>query len=244
MLGQWFYRPEEAERKGGGNWNSSDARELFYSFHRDEVPAESVMHKCVVHFIPLNKQIPKRKQHPGFFVQRVYDTEQRRLFKLTDKDYEDSKQHEIDLLVQKTYARLGDVPDIETEDGEADQEDLMRNKRLLRRKNMSPLDVSRVDEETTRSGQYLKAETPGSCNSNASEYYNILANFKVLTGETPRDRWLERLLQGIQFICIPSVSGQVDGKEKVGPDGINIPSSETANVSQETSEDVRNESTY
>lgn len=237
VLGQWFYRPEEAERKGGGNWNSSDARELFYSFHRDEVPAESVMHKCVVHFIPLNKQIPKRKQHPGFFVQRVYDTEQRRLFKLTDKDYEDSKQHEIDLLVQKTYARLGDVPDIETEDGEADQEDQMRTKRLLRRKNMSPLDVSRVDEETTRSGQYLKAETPGSCNSNASEYHNILANFKVLTGEMQRDWWLERLLQSIQFICIPSISGQVNGKEKVGPDGINIPSSETANVSQETSED-------
>ncbi|KAJ0715135.1 putative BAH domain-containing protein [Helianthus annuus] len=52
VTGQWFYRPEEAERKGGGNWQSNDTRELFYSFHRDEVPAESVMHKCVVHFIP------------------------------------------------------------------------------------------------------------------------------------------------------------------------------------------------
>ncbi|KAG8377262.1 hypothetical protein BUALT_Bualt08G0009900 [Buddleja alternifolia] len=101
VTGQWFYRPEEAEKKGGGNWQSHDARDLFYSFHRDEVPAESVMHKCVAHFIPQNKEIPNRKQHPGFIVQKVYDTEQRRLFKLTDKDYEENKQHEIDLLVQR-----------------------------------------------------------------------------------------------------------------------------------------------
>ncbi|KAL8101899.1 hypothetical protein AgCh_033700 [Apium graveolens] len=238
VLGQWFYRPEEAEKKGGGHWNSSDTRELFYSFHRDEVAAESMMHKCVVHFIPLNKQIPKRKEHPGFIVQRVYDTEQRRLFKLTDKDYEDSKQHEIDLLVQKTFARLGDVPDIETEDGEANQEDQMRNKRLLRRKNMLSLDVSRVDEDTVKSGissQHQRAETPGSCNNNASEYYKILANFKVLTGESQRDKWLEKLLEGIQSICTPSASSEVEGKEKAGSDGNNVPSEGTGSAPEETS---------
>ncbi|WOG81244.1 hypothetical protein DCAR_0100389 [Daucus carota subsp. sativus] len=238
VLGQWFYRPEEAEKKGGGNWNSSDTRELFYSFHRDEVAAESVMHKCVVHFIPLNKQIPKRKEHPGFIVQRVYDTEQRKLFKLTDKDYEDSKQHEIDLLVQKTFSRLGDVPDIETEDGEANQEDQLRNKRLLRRKNMLPLDVSRVDEDPAKSGmssQLQKAETPGSCNSNGSEYYKILANFKVLTGESQRDKWLEKLLEGIQSICTPPASSQADGKEKAETEGNNVPSEESGSAPEENS---------
>ena len=97
VTGQWFYRPEEADRKGGGNWLSRDTRELFYSFHRDEVPAESVMHKCVVHFVPIHKQLPNRKQHPGFIVQKVYDTVDQKLWKLTDKDYEDNKQHEIDL---------------------------------------------------------------------------------------------------------------------------------------------------
>ncbi|PSR91494.1 Chromatin remodeling protein like [Actinidia chinensis var. chinensis] len=213
VTGQWFYRPEEAEKKGGGNWQSHDTRELFYSFHRDEVPAESVMHKCVVHFIPRNKQIPNRKQHPGFIVKKVYDTEQRRLFKLTDKDYEDNKQHEIDVLVLKTLSRVGDLPDIETEDALPDQEDPLKNKRILRRKNMSPLDVSRDDEATTKSGQPLKAETPGSVTSTASEYYNILSNFKALTGETQRDKWLDKLLQGIQFICSPMDSGQSDDKE-------------------------------
>ncbi|XP_013698161.2 uncharacterized protein LOC106402064 isoform X2 [Brassica napus] len=119
ILGQWFYRPEEAEKKGGGNWLSSDTRELFYSFHRDEVPAESVMHRCVVYFVPAHKQLPKRKVNPGFVVRKVYDTVEKKLWKLTDKDYEDTKQHEIDLLVDKSMSRLGDLPDLEPEEEDA-----------------------------------------------------------------------------------------------------------------------------
>ncbi|KAJ8555769.1 hypothetical protein K7X08_013265 [Anisodus acutangulus] len=189
VTGQWFYQPEEAVKKSGGSWQSRDTRVLFYSFHRDEVPTESVMHKCVVHFIPLNKQIPRRKEHPGFIVQKVYDTELMRL------DYEDTKQHEIDLLVQKTIARVGHLPDIETEDNLAapvSQEDQLKIKRLLKKKNMMSLDVTRDDEAPSRSGQ-SRAETPGSCANNASEYFIILSIFKVLTGETQRDKWLETI---------------------------------------------------
>ncbi|KAI7728084.1 hypothetical protein M8C21_030633 [Ambrosia artemisiifolia] len=201
VTGQWFYRPEEAERKGGGNWKSKDTRELFYSFHRDEVPAESVMHKCVVHFIPAHKQIPSRKLHPGFIVQKVYDTIFKRLFKLTDKDYEDNMQHEIDLLVQETMSRLKDLPDITTEDDTVDPEDQLRSKRLLRRKNMPPLDVSRDEDATNRSGPLSRSETPGSCNSIASEYYNILVKFDALTNDQQRDKWLGKLLETVQFVC-------------------------------------------
>ncbi|XP_070027428.1 ASI1-immunoprecipitated protein 3-like isoform X3 [Nicotiana sylvestris] len=220
VTGQWFHRPEEAQRRNGGNWQSRDTRELFYSFHRAEVPAESVMHKCVVHFIPLNKQIPGGKEHPGYIFQKVYDTEQMKLFKLTDKDYEDTKQQEIDLLVQKTIARVRHLPDIETEDNSAapvSQEDQLKSKRLLRKKSMTPLDVTREDEAPTRFGQ-SKAETPGSCPNNASEYFIILSNFEVQTGETQRDKWLEKLLQSIQFLCNPVDNVQNDGKEKGGPD--------------------------
>ncbi|XP_055821535.1 uncharacterized protein LOC129890053 isoform X2 [Solanum dulcamara] len=224
VTGQWFYRPEEALKRAGGSWQSRDTRELFYSFHRDEVPAESVMHKCVVHFVPLNKEIPRRKEHPGFIVQKVYDTEQRRLFKLTDKDYEDTKQHEIDLLVQKTIARVGHLPDLETEDNSAalvSQEDQLKSKRLLRKKSMISLDVTRDDEAPSRSGQ-PRAETPGSCANNASEYFIILSNFKVLTGETQRDKWLEKLLQSIQYFCNPVDNTQNDGKEKGGSDAADL----------------------
>ncbi|XP_058778285.1 uncharacterized protein LOC131652451 [Vicia villosa] len=202
VAGQWFYRPEEAEKKGGGSWKSCDTRELFYSFHRDEVPAESVMHKCVVHFVPLNKQFPKRKQHPGFIVQKVYDTLERKLWKLTDKDFEDVKQQEIDELVQKTQKRIGELLDIEPEEAPpADQEEVMKNKRSSRRKSISPIDVSREEEGISKSDQHSKPETPMSCVSNNSEYHRILVNFNALTGNINRDKWLERLLQHIQYMC-------------------------------------------
>ncbi|KAE8727727.1 hypothetical protein F3Y22_tig00005406pilonHSYRG00496 [Hibiscus syriacus] len=227
VTGQWFYRPEEAERKAGGSWPLHDTRELFYSFHHDEVPAESVMHKCVVHFVPTHKQLPNRKQHPGFIVQKVYDTVKHKLWNLTDKDYEDSKQHEIDLLVQKTLSRLGELADIEIDAAGAvvDQEEQLKTKRTLRKKNISPLDVKRNDEGTTRSDQNLKAETPGSCTSNATEYYTILSNSNMLTGKTLRDKWMVRLLQGVQYMCSPhGLERQRDTK-----------SSGTANGSQEKS---------
>ncbi|THG08944.1 hypothetical protein TEA_019842 [Camellia sinensis var. sinensis] len=88
---------------------------------------------------------------------------------------------------------------------------------------MSLLDVSRDDKAMTKSGQSLKAETPGSVTSNASEYYTILSNFKTLTGETQRDKWLEKLLQGIQFVCSPVDNGQSDDKEKGGSHDAAVP---------------------
>ncbi|XP_077223285.1 bromo-adjacent homology (BAH) domain-containing protein isoform X2 [Tasmannia lanceolata] len=217
VTGQWFYRPEEAEKKAGGSWEAIDTRELFYSFHRDDVPAESVMHKCVVHFVPLHKQLPIRSQHPGFVVRKVYDTVERKLWKLTDKDYEDSKQHEINLLVQKTRDRLGELPDIEAEDGPNTQDDQLKNKRELRKKNMPNIDVSRDDEATIKSPRLMKGETPGSCTGgDASVFYTILENFKALTGDMYRDRWLEKLLLGIQFVFNPKENSQKNDKEKVG----------------------------
>lgn len=192
VTGQWFYRPEEADKKGGGNWTASDTRELFYSFHIDDVPAESVMHKCVVHFIPLNKQIPSRKEHPGFIVQKVYDTVAKKLWNLTDKDYEDNKQHEIDLLVKKTVDRIGQLPDREPIDVPADSTDQFSNKRGLRKRPPNPLDVSR--DTTGKPEQFIKAETPGSDNL---KHYAILAKYKAVTNATYRDKWLDKLVDTI-----------------------------------------------
>ncbi|XP_014520677.1 uncharacterized protein LOC106777567 isoform X3 [Vigna radiata var. radiata] len=203
VTGQWFYRPEEAEKKGGGNWQSCDTRELFYSFHRDDVPAESVMDKCVVHFVPRHKQLPKRKDHPGFIVQKVYDTVERKLWRLSDKDYEDIKQQEIDGLVQKTLKRIGELLDIEPKEEAPDyDEDQIKYRRSLNRKSVSPPNASKEEEETPRSEQHPKSETPVNCvTNNASEYYGILVEFNALTGDSHRDKWLERLLQHIQYMC-------------------------------------------
>ncbi|WOK94864.1 hypothetical protein Cni_G03569 [Canna indica] len=200
VTGQWFYRPEEAEKKGGGNWEARDTRELFYSFHLDEVPAESVMHKCIVHFVPLGKKLPLRQQFPGFIVQNVYDTVEKKLWKLTDKDYEDNKQHEIDLLVQKTRQHLGELADVEIEEAPIDHSDQLASKRIIRKKGMSPIDVPTSDA-APRSENQLKADTPGSCTD--SEYKTILAKFKALTGNSYRDKWLDKLLQAIKIACFP-----------------------------------------
>ncbi|URD93220.1 BAH domain containing protein [Musa troglodytarum] len=203
VTGQWFYRPEEAVKKGGGHWEARDHRELFYSFHLDEVPAESVMHKCVVHFVPLNKKWPLRQQFPGFIVQNVYDTVEKKLWKLTTKDYEGTKQHEIDLLVQKTRVCLGELSDVELEETSAsppvplDHSDQLAIRRIFRRKGMDPIDVSRSYDATKTENQ-IRAETPGSCTSHDSECKTILAKCKALTGNSYRDKWLDKLLQGIK----------------------------------------------
>ncbi|ERM95070.1 histone acetyltransferase KAT6B [Amborella trichopoda] len=194
ISGQWFYRPEEAEKKGGGSWQARDTRELFYSFHQDEVPAESVMHKCVVHFVPLNKKLPLRSEHPGFIVQKVYDTVERKLWKLTDKDYEDDKQHQIDLLVQKTREALGELPDLEIEEAPVEQEE-QQKKRQLRKRHLTSINTTREDG----SEPFNKAETPGTAHG-ISEFYSILMDFTALTGDTHRDKALEKLLQGIQYV--------------------------------------------
>lgn len=183
---QWFYRPEEAEKEGG------DPRELFYSFHIDEVPAESVMHMCVVHFIPEHKQVPSKKEHPGFIVQQVYDHREDKMYKITDKDYEDYKQHHIDLLVMKTMDRIGELPD---HDREGIPGDTTYNlpRQGLRKRPLKPKDVPR-DATTGISEQFRKEDTL--VNDNLKNHA-ILDRYEVITGNQYRDWWLDKFVDTI-----------------------------------------------
>ncbi|KAI3756432.1 hypothetical protein L1987_56252 [Smallanthus sonchifolius] len=104
VTGQRFYRLEVAENVNGERWESTESRELFYSFDNTEFPADSVMHKCRVYFIPPDKEIPRAKDQPGFIVRKVYDSKYKELTELVDTGYDDFKQHEINLLVEKTIA--------------------------------------------------------------------------------------------------------------------------------------------
>ncbi|KAJ0937391.1 putative BAH domain-containing protein [Helianthus annuus] len=105
VTGQRFYRLEVAVNENGKKWKSSESRELFYSFDKTEFSADLVLHKCRVHFIPPNKEIPRAKDHPGFIVRRVYDSKYKELTELLDTGYDDCKQHEINLLVEKTICQ-------------------------------------------------------------------------------------------------------------------------------------------
>ncbi|XP_071690294.1 protein REPRESSOR OF VERNALIZATION 1-like [Rutidosis leptorrhynchoides] len=106
VIGQTFYRPELAEKENGENWKTSEARELFYSFDKDEFPADAVMHKCVVHFVPPDKKIPSAKEHPGFIVRNVYNLTSKKLSGLLDTNYAASQRNEIDVLIKKTFDRI------------------------------------------------------------------------------------------------------------------------------------------
>ncbi|XP_076887477.1 ASI1-immunoprecipitated protein 3-like isoform X2 [Bidens hawaiensis] len=106
VTGQRFYRLDVAVNENGEKWESSDSRELFYSFDKTEFPASAVMHKCRVNFIPPNKEIPRAKHQPGFIVRKVYDSKYKELSELVDTCYDDSKQHELNLLLAKTIATV------------------------------------------------------------------------------------------------------------------------------------------
>ncbi|CAM6098222.1 unnamed protein product [Calypogeia fissa] len=233
VTGQWFYRPEEAEKKGGGAWTSFDTRELFYSFHRDEVPAESVMHKCVVHFIPPQKKSPLRSKHPGFIIRQVYDTVEKKLWKLTDKDYEDSKQKEIDLLVEKTREALGELPDIdvvEVVQGTIDAEEADKNRRQQgRRRAVPPTPISVTKED---SGDMIakgdpplsaKGDTPSTPGSGfPSDVMDLLRAHNALTGQTARDRWLEKIVRTLKSVLDsddqkPMEAGEAGGNPQQDP---------------------------
>ncbi|KAI3959447.1 hypothetical protein MKW98_019037 [Papaver atlanticum] len=49
-----------------------------------------------------------------------------------------------------------------------------------------------------------------------SEYYKILEKSDYLTGETVRDKWLGKLLQGIEYVCDSMDCGKDEHKEKCG----------------------------
>lgn len=80
----WLYRPTEV-KLGKGILLEAAPNEVFYSFHRNAIPAASLLHPCKVAFLPKGVELP-----PGiaaFVCRRVYDIETSRLWWLTDKNY-------------------------------------------------------------------------------------------------------------------------------------------------------------
>ncbi|KAI5071171.1 hypothetical protein GOP47_0013422 [Adiantum capillus-veneris] len=95
----WLYRPGDIELVKGVSLDSSP-NEVFYSFHKDVISAASLLHPCKVAFLPKGVDLP-----PGVFslvCRRVYDTSRKCLYWLTDQDYADEHQGEVDRLLKKT----------------------------------------------------------------------------------------------------------------------------------------------
>ncbi|KAL8132422.1 hypothetical protein AgCh_008065 [Apium graveolens] len=94
-----LYRPPEVILVKGPLLEAAP-NEVFYSFHKFEIPAASLIHPCKVAFLRKGVEIPSGLS--PFVCRRVYDTGARSIRWLTDKDYVKECQKEVDQLLDKT----------------------------------------------------------------------------------------------------------------------------------------------
>ncbi|KAG2326971.1 hypothetical protein Bca52824_009699 [Brassica carinata] len=99
----WLYRPTEL-KLGRGVLLEAQPNEIFYSFHEDEIPAASLLHPCKVTFLPRGVVLPSGVS--SFVCWRVYDVMNECVWWLTDKDYIDERQQEVDKLLCKTRSKM------------------------------------------------------------------------------------------------------------------------------------------
>ncbi|XP_071696257.1 uncharacterized protein [Rutidosis leptorrhynchoides] len=99
----WLYRPADVKLKEGALLNAAP-NEIFYSFHEDEIPAASLLHPCKVTFFRKGVELPSGLF--SFVCRRVYDIEGECLWWLTDKDYINERQEEVNQLLDKTQIEM------------------------------------------------------------------------------------------------------------------------------------------
>ncbi|KAI3976316.1 hypothetical protein MKX01_021858 [Papaver californicum] len=99
----WLYRPVDVNL-GKGVLLEAAPNEVFYSFHEDEIPAASLLHPCKVAFLRKGVELPSGIS--SFVCRRVYDITNKRLWWLTDQDYINERQEEVDKLLDKTRIEM------------------------------------------------------------------------------------------------------------------------------------------
>ncbi|GAB2240729.1 hypothetical protein Droror1_Dr00021247 [Drosera rotundifolia] len=99
----WLYRPGEV-KLGKDVAVEAAPNEVFYSFHRDEISAASLLHPCKVAFLPKGAVLPAGVS--SFVCRRVYDITNKRFWWLTDRDYTNDRQDEVNQLLNKTRLDL------------------------------------------------------------------------------------------------------------------------------------------
>ncbi|KAI3464056.1 hypothetical protein Pfo_020719 [Paulownia fortunei] len=99
----WLYRSSEL-KLGKGTLVDSAPNEIFYSFHKDEIPAASLLHPCKVAFLPRGVELPTGTS--SFVCRRAYDIANKCLRWLTDQDYINEQQQEVDQLLYKTKTEM------------------------------------------------------------------------------------------------------------------------------------------
>lgn len=96
----WLYRPADVKLGKGASIDPLPPNEVFYSFHQDEISGASLLHPCKVAFLSKGVQLPSGVS--AFVCRRVYDVTSKCLWWLTDQDYTNEHQEEVDQLLNKT----------------------------------------------------------------------------------------------------------------------------------------------
>ncbi|KAF5191332.1 Bah and tfiis domain-containing protein [Thalictrum thalictroides] len=99
----WLYRPAEVKLAKGSLLEAAP-NEIFYSFHKDEIPAASLLHPCKVAFLRKGVELPL--EISSFVCRRLYDTTNKCLWWLTDRDYTNERQEEVDQLLDQTQVEM------------------------------------------------------------------------------------------------------------------------------------------
>ncbi|XP_058112146.1 uncharacterized protein LOC131255446 [Magnolia sinica] len=99
----WLYRPADVKLAKGALLEAAP-NEVFYSFHKDETSAASLLHPCKVAFLRKGVELPSGIS--AFVCRRVYDIANKCLWWLTDQDYIDERQEEVDQLLDKTRLEM------------------------------------------------------------------------------------------------------------------------------------------
>ncbi|CAA7397828.1 unnamed protein product [Spirodela intermedia] len=98
-----LYRPSEVKLAKGILLEAAP-NEVFYSFQKDEISAELLLHPCKVAFLCKGVELPQWIS--SFVCRRVYDSTNKCLWWLTDQDYIDDQQEEIAKLLGKTQVEM------------------------------------------------------------------------------------------------------------------------------------------
>ncbi|XP_019427631.1 PREDICTED: uncharacterized protein LOC109335858 isoform X2 [Lupinus angustifolius] len=99
----WLYRPADL-KLAKGIFLEAAPNEIFYSFHKDEISAASLLHPCKVAFLRKGVELPSGIS--AFVCRRAYDIVRNCLWWLTDQEY---LNEEINQLLEKTKLEMHGV---------------------------------------------------------------------------------------------------------------------------------------
>uniref|UniRef100_A0A0E0HLE0 BAH domain-containing protein n=1 Tax=Oryza nivara TaxID=4536 RepID=A0A0E0HLE0_ORYNI len=99
----WLYRPADIKLNKGTQLCAAP-NEIFYSFHQDETSAVSLLHPCKVAFLRKGVELPAGIS--SFVCRRVYDIDNKCLWWLTDQDYINERQEEVNRLLHRTKLEM------------------------------------------------------------------------------------------------------------------------------------------